>query len=846
MNINDNLIKNYLPQSSFDEFLNQDHPKAHWHAFIQEFTQLSPEKLERAIQEIRRRLKDNGVTYNLHTETSEQKRDWLLDIMPNIIPEAEWGMIELAIEQRAQLFKLILEDCYGPQSLIKEGFVPAEIIFGHRGYLLPAHGLKPNLSLFATDLARGLDGKLWVVSDRTQVPSGMGYALENRTVMTAVVPQFFQADKISRLANFFRNVQTSFAALSPRQISNPSIVLLSPGSNSETYFEHAYLASYLGYTLVQGDDLAVRNGKVYLKTLQGLEQVDVVIRRVDDDYCDPLELRGDSRLGSPGLLEAARRGNVVIANSLGSSLLENPGLLPFLPSIAKHLLGQDLMVDSVATWWCGHSQELNHVLERLNDLVIKRIDRKNKSQTVFGSRLSQAELASLEAQIKAEPHLFVGQEILEHATSPVLISQPQSTRLEPRHTLLRGFAVAFEDGFSVMPGGLSRSSVEKGNMIINNRMGSMSKDTWVLGTNLQPHQSLWNTQPSMGRDLHPSALASRTADNLFWVGRYAERSEAIARLLRLLIDLLTDSETNAVEEKVLVNLLNALASVSQAGQSFGSEEASKEALDITTELLNLCLDKNRVGSLPNTLGSMLNAAYATKSAWSSDSWRVLVSTEELWQDLAKQKNLSLEDLQTPLNTYITSLMAFAGLNAESMSQGLGWRFLDMGRRLERAKLIAKLINSSLSGAINESEVNNLLEKLLSVSENIITYRRNYRSQLNLSYALELILFDEHNPRALAFQLKMLEQHLLQLPQSKQRYPLSQAEKCILEASTKLRLADSIELSQANEKLERKQLEGLLNELIYLLDGYTNALSERYFSHTLQSHQLNNKARPLSS
>jgi uncharacterized alpha-E superfamily protein len=243
---------------------------------------------------------------------------------------------------------------------------------------------------------------------------------------------------------------------------------------------------------------------------------------------------------------------------------------------------------------------------------------------------------------------------------------------------------------------------------------------------------------------------------------------------------------------------------------------------------------------------MLNAAYATKSAWSSDSWRVLVSTEELWQDLAEQKNLSLEDLKTPLNSYITSLMAFAGLNAESMSQGLGWRFLDMGRRLERAKLIAKLINSSLSGAINESEVNNLLEKLLSVSENIITYRRNYRSQLNLSYALELILFDEYNPRALAFQLKTLEQHLLELPQSKQRYPLSQAEKCILEANTKLRLADSIELSQANEKLERKHLEALLNDLIYLLDGYTNALSERYFSHTLQSHQLNAKARPLSS
>lgn len=842
--MHNDLTKTYVPKSAFDEFLNQDHPRTHWQSFIKELNKISPEILERSVQDIRRNLKDNGVTYNLHTDSTRQRRDWYLDILPNIISEAEWGMIEIAIEQRAQLFKLILDDCYGEQTLIKRGLLPAEIIFGHKGYLLPAHGIQPNLSLFATDLARGVNGDLWVVSDRTQVPSGMGYALENRTVLRNVLPQLFKSEKVTSLANFFRSLQESLSNLSPRYGAEANIVLLSPGTNSETYFEHAYLASYLGYTLVQGDDLAVRNGKVFLKTLKGLEQIDVIIRRVDDDCADTLELRGDTRLGTPGLLEAVRRGNVVIANSIGSSLLENPGLLPFLPEIAKHLLGEELRLASVATWWCGQPKECKYVLSKLDTLVIKRIDRKNKTQTVFGNTLLKEQLQSLKAQIEAEPYLYVGQQLLEHATSPVLTNNGSSMRLEPRHTLLRCFAALNTDSYTVMPGGLSRSSVEQGNMIISNRMGGTSKDTWVLKNRVEPHKSLWNTDfaanQTVGKALQAFTLTSRTADNLFWVGRYAERSEAIARFLRIIVELLRNKEADPDAEKVLIKLIVSLLYFLQNDQNIPKKVVTDIEFNMESELLTLNLDSQKVGGLHNTICSMLNAATETKSAWSTDSWRVLTSIQDLWENIEQQNDISVLDLITPLNSSITSLMAFSGLNSESMNHSINWRFLDIGRRVERAKLIALLVKTSLSEKLEEQHTNYILEQILTVSENIISYRRNYRSFLDFRYALELLLFDENNPRALAFQLLKLEEHLQYIPQSNQHYPLSETAKAILKARTSLRLVDISHLDdtrKVNNSLLRYNLQALLNQQIELLDNFAILLGKQYFSHTIPSRQL---------
>ncbi len=826
------LFKTYAPASSFDELLDASMPKAHWEKFIQAFSLLSPEELKQAEGDIRRHLKENGVTYNTHGKEGNQ-RAWLLDIMPSIYAQDEWQTISRGVKQRAQLFKLILDDCYGAQELVKEGIIPLEIIYGHRAFLLASHGLEHQLSFYATDLARGADGKMWVLNDRTQAPSGAGFALENRTVISSVFPQLFKSNQIARLSSFFRDMQGSFASLSPRQSSDPNIVILSPGPRSETFFEHSYLASYLGYNLVQGDDLTVRDGFVYLKTIEGLEQVDVIVRRLDDYNSDSLELNGNSNLGTPGLLEAVRRGNVRVANSLGSGLLENPGLLPFLPAVAQYLLGETLILPSVATWWCGQSAEREHVLANLDKLIIKRINRRNKSQTLFGSELDETALKTLRADIEAEGHMFVGQEKLKHATSPTLYSG----RLEPRHTLLRCFAVRFGETYSVMPGGLSRSSAKLGHVIINNRTGGTSKDTWVLSDSPQEHISLWQDSNYPGSEYLPSQLASRTADNLFWVGRYAERAEATARLLRSLLSGLnelsiTSNQQDRLDWLALKTQLEALSKLSNQTLEFPQKSLNK----LQKALLTFCCSTEHPASLKQNLNYLFGAAYGVKSAWSSDSWRVLDACQDLWKQV---DTLKLQQSIPKLNELISLLMAFAGLNSESMSQGLGWRFLDMGRRIERSRMIIKLLQAQLIPSAEPAEEAVILEKLLSTTENIISYRRRYRRVLNIQHALELVLFDETNPRALGFQLRRLEEHQRLLPKVKGGYTLSAEEKLLIEVNSRLRLADSARLSELSSgSKKRKELEGLLDKLIQGLDNYAIVLTGRYFSHTQVAHQLN--------
>ncbi|MEZ4629473.1 MAG: circularly permuted type 2 ATP-grasp protein [Deinococcales bacterium] len=840
------LLDSYIPESLFDDVLIGNVPKAHWLPFLNKLSTLSSETLEQLQSEIRRQLKENGVIYNLNQQSHEQARAWQLDIIPNILAEDDWQQIEKGIKQRAKLFQLILQDCYREQKLLRNGLIPPEIIFAHRGFLLPAYGTEQPLTLYACDLARGINGYMWIVSDRTQVPSGMGFALENRMVMSHVLAPFFQGEPVKRLAHFFNDFQQSIARLSPRQGTEPNIVLLSPGIGSETYFEHAYLASYLGYTLVQGDDLTVREGEVFLKTIEGLEPVDVILRRVDDDACDPLELRPDSRLGSPGLMEAVRRGKVGMANSLGSSLLENPGLVPFLPKLCQQLLGEELQLPSVATWWCGQEKEKQHVLTNLPKLMVKRIDRKDNHQTFYGAKLSQEELAKLKRQVEAEAHLFVGQDVLEHATTPVLMGG----RLEPRHALLRSFAVADGDDYSVMPGGLSRSSVAKGNVVINNRMGGMSKDTWVSQNQAQRQQSFWQaSKPS--HQLPPSTVSSRSADNLFWVGCYAEKAEYVARLLRLIINLYTDSDTGEIDDKVLAKLINTLYDISQAIPPKAREDQGIEPKlnpNIDAELLSLIFHKERSGSLHQLLSHMLGAAYAVKGIWSNDSWRVLVSMEEWSEKWAQTNNLQndLKRLENPLNLLISSLMAFAGLNAENMNQGTTWRFLDMGRRSARAILISQLIQKSLSQINDVEAIPLMIEKLLTVSENIITYRRLYRRHLDAGFALKLLMFDEHNPRALAFQLKRLEAHLAYLPQHSPDN-LNAFEKNLLEARSSLRLSDGQSLASFDEAGNFERLDSLLKHIIQLLEQFSNNLSLRYFSHTQVAQQLadNNAAQTIT-
>ncbi len=868
-----------------DEMLDTDGKiNPHWHAFMQALDTLGLAEMESRDKEVQRLLRENGVTYVLHGEQPGH-RPWELDPIPLIISKADSETISEGLTQRAELLNLILTDLYGERTLIKDGLIPPEVVYAHAGFLRACVGLVPSgfpfLLNYAADLARGSDGKMWILGDRSQAPSGAGYALENRTALARALPNLFGEIGVHRLSFFFRALQNSVVDLqhqletasriAPHQTENPQVVVLTPGPLNETYFEHAYLANYLGYTLVQGDDLTVWDGRVWLKSLDGLRPVNIILRRVDDIFCDPLELRQDSRLGVAGLLEAIRQGNVVVINPPGSGILENPGLMPFLPAIAKRLMGEDLHLPSVATWWCGQPQQRDYVLANLKTLVVKSIHRQPGGRPMFGTELSNTELDTLRARINAKPHLYVGQEYIHFSTTPSLIEG----KLEPRRAILRSFLFAERDGYTVMPGGLTRCSGEKGELTISIRDGGVSKDTWVLASEPEPHVSLWQRRITEVRgpaSTSPAGLSSRAAENLFWVGRYAERAEGQARLLRIMLDKIKmgrmgletshlaqgppsapfietfgEDEREVSELAYLRSMLRSLTGLTSSHPGF----VSKDDQSLENELLSIMLDTENSGSLVFTLQALLSAAYAVRDRWSTDTWHVMNGIEDLCAALEKSipedgeasphilTDLVLQEAElASLDQLMIYLSALSGLSAENMTQTIGWISLDMGRRIERALLLIVLCRSSLVAVQDDWIEYMLLESVLAAAESLITYRSRYRTALHFPTALELLLLDENNPRSLLYQLKRLEEQIRVLPREKIGYQLSEEEQLILEALTQLQLSNTIDLAERSEHTtQRRGLEKLLVRLAQILIDISDVLTQTYFSHVQRPQQL---------
>lgn len=838
-------IENYqLGPSVYDEMWHQTGQiRAHWQPLVQMFASLGVTGMEGVQQDVRRLVRENGVTYNVHGATDGLQRPWSLDMIPLIISEADWAVIERGVMQRAELLNLILKDLYGPRKLLSAGLLPLELIYNHPGFLRSCDGIfqagERQLIIYAADLARGPDGRMWVLGDRTQAPSGAGYALENRTVMATVMRSLFSQGRIQYLSNFFRTLQSTLAELTPRE--TPRTVLMTPGPYNETYFEHAYLAAYLGYTLVQGNDLTMVDGGIALKSLAGLQPVDVILRRVDDTFCDPLELREDSYLGVTGLLQAIRRRKVAVANPLGSSVIENVGLMAFLPILANHLLGEDLLLPTAATHWCGQPQEMNYVLEHLSELVIKPIGRQAVTSTIFGNRLSRKELTHLRAQIKAQPQFYVGQEPVSFSTTPCFVEG----KLEARHTVLRSFAVAKgaanTAGYVVMPGGLTRSAAAPGDFFVSNSAGGISKDTWVLSSQPQQHVSLWQQINQVEtQHYNDDLLPSRAAENLFWVGRYTERAESTARLLRVIFDYLSGDElsADAIERACLNQLLRALTQVTMTYPGFINEEKGARLAQPTPELLSLSLESTRSGGLSADLRGMLYAAYAIRDLWSVDTWRVINELEAPWNQLAQKKESTLEDVQRELNRLITQLMALAGLHSESMIHTARWLLLDMGRRLERAMRTIAFIRATLVAPQSQATQHLLLESVLKTTETIITYRRRYRANLQLQPVLDLLLLDDKNPRALLYQFNQLQAHISKLPKLVADYRISEEEQLLLEAYTRLRLADTAKLAEISPETGLcHELDKLMAELTALLSQLSNVLTQHYFTHAQPQRQF---------
>jgi len=752
--------QDHLP--GYDEALSPEGGlQPEWRGLLEEVLPRSPEERRGWSDLLSRELRQDGLTFALGGEERLMGRGDRIDPLPWILSAQEWKGIEAGLEQRARLLEAVSRDLNGEQTLIKRGILPAELIYGDPSYLRPCVGLPTNMArqlfMMAVDLARGPDGRMWVLEDRTQAPSGAGYALESRTLLGRLFPELLSRLHVRRLSGYFRGLRESMLELFEGRRLEPRVVMLSPGPYSATYFEHAYLATYLGYTLVQGDDLLVRDGALFLKTLEGLEPVDIVIRRVDAPFCDPLELRRDSFLGVPGLLGAMRNGRVACLNHPGSGVMENRGLQPFLPRIAKELLGEDLNLPSAATWWCGQPTERSHVLEHLDSLVLKPVQRHHGEDTQFGWLLSEKERKELRARIEANPQGWVGQENIGFSTVP-LLSEGQ---LEPRRSVLRCFASANSGSYRVMPGGLGRSAPVKGSPRVSMRQGGIYKDVWVLGSEEEAsrHDSLWLNTGRRGHnaDSIQGVFTSRSAEQLFWVGRYAERVAQQCSLFRILLRVRGGQEE---EPRLMLPMLELLERSS--GLWHVDEEEKPESSE---DRLNRVLHgEGLAGSLKQNLQMLLSAAYAVRDIWSQDSWRLLIGMEEGGTRCCDESLSDVELLQA-VDALLEKGAAFLGLNLAGMTRESGWVMLMMGRYLERGLGLCEL-GTVLAGIEEESseEEQALLDVLLLFTENQITYRRHYRTTPRRVPVMELLYVSEVNPRSLIFQFRELSELMLKLPE----------------------------------------------------------------------------------
>jgi uncharacterized circularly permuted ATP-grasp superfamily protein/uncharacterized alpha-E superfamily protein len=812
-----------LPISGVDEAYTANGTlRPHWKYLLNSLQSLGAEVIEERQKKIRRILRDDGATYKIYDEP-DANQTWQLNPIPLLIDSEEWSVTETALVERAELFNLLLQDIYGERTLIKQGVIPPELLFTHGGFLRSCDAIKllgnHQMILHGVDLVRGPDGIMSVMSDRTQAPSGAGYALENRSVMNRVFPSLFRDSHVHGLSLFFSRLRQKLQELNPNG-GIARIVVLTPGAYNETYFEHAYLANYLGFQLVQGGDLSVRNGYVWMKALDGLKRVDVILRRVDDNYCDPVELKGSSRLGVPGLLEVARQGKVAIANPLGSSVLENPALLRYLPSISRALLGRDLLMPSVRTWWCGNAEDLEYVCANLNRLLIKPTYRKPGLYEVYGAELDDTKLQAWQNRLRKNPYQYVAQEFIPSAKTPTW----HQAKMQPRASIFRAFSVASETSYAVLPGGLTRVNLDPNKNIISNQRGSVSKDTWVIAS--EPEKKMnFNSTDADSTQEYANELPSRVVENLFWMGRYAERAESALRLLRTVF--LQLNKTEIVTNSVCQTLLSAVTHVTSTYPGFTSPDTrlfdSPEG-----EMISIIVDPLRIGSVANNVIAMIKAAEQVKEQLSGDTQRVINNMGDELEEL--ERTLKPDSLSAPeeaLARLVTALLALAGLMNESMIRGSGWHFMEMGRRIERALQIISYVRSLLTKKNEEMEQEVLVESALLCGEALINYRRRYQNGINIENALEMILLNDNNPRSLMYQFTQLEIHIADLPGNKNL--LTAESKLLLEATTALKLCDIHELSYTDISI-RKHLDQLLARLQYLLMSLAKTIAHRYFDH----------------
>jgi uncharacterized circularly permuted ATP-grasp superfamily protein/uncharacterized alpha-E superfamily protein len=779
--------------------------RPHWKALFERLgNESGSDVTRRGIELTRRLITENGVTYNVYADPKGADRPWVLDPLPLMISAAEWRQIEQGVAQRARVLDALLADLYGPQRLLSEGVVPPELPFGHPNFLWPAHGIAPAnatwLHIYAVDLARAPDGRWWVLADRTQAPSGAGYALENREIIEQVLPDPIRDLDIRKLRGFF-------AALRANLLDNvaagesPLAVVLTPGPLNETYFEHAYLARQLGVALSEGSDLTVRNDTVYLKTLAGLKRVHAILRRLDDDFCDPLEFRSDSALGVPGLLGAVRAGRVVVANALGTGVLESAAWLGFHPGVSQRLLGESLILPSVATWWCGEAPALEYVLTHLNDLVIKPTYPNQHFEPVFGRALVGPAREAMIARLRTRPYAYVAQEHLALSQAPVMRGTGVSG-FAAKAVTIRVYAFATGAGRIVMPGGLARVATDASINAVTTQRGGASKDIWVLPDPQHPPQIPEVTYGAARNTARQDLTPSRLVENLYWLGRYTVRCEDKAGLLRATLAVRVDARVWRTGVRMCQELEVIAADTDP--QTCLNDEGNPYGPVADIRRLNWCASQVR-GRL------------------SSGCWHAVSSLQQQLHEGV----VAREPPRQTLDRLLLALAALTGFSLDDMTQDAGWRLLRIGRRLERLQFVARLLWRHLSAdtANQQSHV----EWLLNACDSLRIYRPRYVAPPRLGPTLDLLIRDVEHPRALAFQWQAITRDMQILAETLQL----EAADAVTEAIPAL--TDSqlmvLEGDGPAAAAARLHLAARLQQLAIAAGQFSDRLSMRYFSHT---------------
>ena len=778
-----------------------------WSRFLNTLAEFPEGEFEERFTIATRHIRDAGVSHRIYGDDNEHV--WPLSPMPLILGEREWREIAAGVEQRAELLETLLKDVYGDGRLIAGGDLPAAAVTGSTDYIRAMRGVKPPggryMSVYAADLGRGPDGRWWVLGDRAQAPSGAGYALENRLVLSRAFPNLYTAMNVQRLAGFFSDFRSALAGMASR--GEPRICLLTPGPFSETYFEQAHLARYLGFLLVEGDDLVVRDGQAYVRTIAGLKRADVIWRRVDADFIDPMELNGASRLGVPGLMEAIRRGGVAVANAPGAGLVESRALLSFLPALSRKILGEDLKLPNVATWWCGQVAERSHVERNLDRLAIGSAFDASRSEGVDGEPRLLADLtppareALLEA-MAARPIDFVGQEVVRLSTMPAW----RNGTLKPSPFVLRVYAAATPEGWKIMPGGFCRVSDRPDARAISMGAGAQAADVWVISDRPVERVSLLPADDDIRIVRILGNLPSRAADNLFWLGRYMERAEATLRLIRSLCTSLMDADaaTHGTGEP-----LRRIQSILIAWGAAEKEALSGKAAAAAAAALH---DASAYGSALSLVRAARRTAAGMRERLSEDFWKLLLDLETQLASITDTPHSEAE-LLARTEAGLRALASLSGLAQENMNRVAGWRFLDIGRRIERGINACRFTRHFAGEDATQDE----LDLLLDLVDSQITYRSRYVVGIAMAPVRDLVMLDPFNPRSTAFQVETLKSHLASLP------PLHADGMPEEPSRVLIRLASEIETARAGD-LNPSRVLAFEQMLMKLSD----AMAARYF------------------